>query len=143
MSFKRVLTLKTRIGRLHTIGAGESVGYNRRFIASRVTRVATLPAGYADGYRRALTGRGKVIIRDKWADVLGAVSMDMIVVDVTDIPEVKVGEEVVLLGSSRHCCMDATEWGRLTDTIPYEILCGISARVPRIYFESNPSARER
>jgi alanine racemase len=133
VSLKPALTLKTRVGRIHTIRAGASAGYNRRFIATRETRAATLPIGYADGYRRGLTGIGSVIIRNRLAQVLGAVSMDMIVVDVTDLPEVREEEEVILLGSTADCRMDASAWAELLHTIPYEVLCGISPRVPRTY----------
>ena len=133
--FEPVLSLKTRIGHLHQIEAGESVGYNRRFTASRKMRVATLPAGYADGFRRSLSGRSKVIVRDCWAEVLGTVSMDLAVIDVTGIPEAHEGDEVILLGSSPSCRLDADVWADLLGTIPYEVLCGISPRVPRLYTE--------
>jgi alanine racemase len=132
------LTWKTRVGRIHTVPAGASVGYNRRFRAARTTIAATLPVGYADGYRRGLSGCGRVIIRDAWADVLGAVSMDLIVVDITDIPDVREGEEVVLLGATPSWRYDAAVWADRLHTIPYEILCGISPRVPRVY--RNPAA---
>ena len=133
VNLKPVLSLKTRIARIHTISAGESVGYNRTFVASRPTRVATLPIGYADGYRRGLSSRGKVIIRDRRVEVLGRVSMDLITVDVTELPEVQVGEDVILLGSSPSCRIDAADWAYLLQTIPYEILTGIGSRVPRLY----------
>lgn len=132
VNLKPVLSLKTCISRICTIAAGESIGYNRRFIASRRTRAATLPIGYADGYPRALTGKARVIVRDRWADVLGTISMDMIVIDVTELPEVVEGQEVLLLGSSPRCRMDAAVWAELIGTIPYEILCGIGPRVPRV-----------
>jgi alanine racemase len=135
--FEPVLSLKTRIGHLHSIGVGDSVGYNRRFTASRRMRVATLPVGYADGFRRALGGRSRVIIRDRWADVLGTVSMDMTAVDVTDVPDAGEGDEVILLGRSSSCLLDADVWADLLGTIPYEVLCGISPRVPRVYRDSS------
>ncbi len=138
--FEPVLSLKTRIGHLHTIDAGDSVGYNRRFTASRRMRVATLPVGYADGFRRALSGKSKVIVRDCWAGVLGAISMDMAVIDVTGIPEAQEGDEVILLGRSSKCRLDAEVWADLLGTIPYEVLCGISLRVPRLYKESRSTA---
>ncbi len=131
--FKPVLTLKTRVGHIHTVRAGESVGYNRRFFAARDTRAATLPIGYADGYDRRLSGVGRVAIRGRWVPVLGAVSMDMIVADITDLPEVGEGDEVIVLGSTTSCRMDAAVWADLLHTIPYEVLCGISPRVPRVY----------
>ena len=134
VNLKPVLTLKARVGRIHTIRSGESAGYNRRFVATRETRAATLPVGYADGYDRRLTGLGRVILRGRLAPVLGAVSMDMIVVDITDVPEAGMEDEVILLGSTPECRMDAADWAEMLGTIPYEVLCGISLRVPRLYF---------
>ena len=128
-----VLSLKTRIGRVYTLPPGETVGYGRRFVAARTTRVATLPIGYADGYRRDLSEKGRVIIRDRYVDLVGRVSMDLITIDVTDLPEVQAGEDVILLGSSRSCRVDAASWADLAGTIPYEILTGFGPRVPRIY----------
>jgi len=140
VKLKEVLTLKTRIGRLHTIEPGSTIGYNQRFKASRVTRAATLPIGYADGYRHRLTGRGRVIIRDQWSEVLGSVAMDMIVVDVTEIPGAAEGDEVMLLGSSPRCQVTALDWAEVLGTISYEVLCSISPRVPRIY-KSRPEVQ--
>lgn len=139
VELKPVLTLKTRVGRIHTIRAGESTGYSRRFIAPRDMRAATLPVGYADGYRRGLTGRGQVILHGRALPVLGAVSMDMIVVDVTDLPGVKEEDEVILLGSAPGCRVDAADWASRLETIPYEVLCGISPRVPRVYRDAGHS----
>jgi alanine racemase len=138
--FEPVLSLKTRIGHLHRIEAGESVGYNRGFTSSRKMRVATLPAGYADGFRRSLSGKSNVIVRDSLTDVLGTISMDLVVVDVTGIPEAREGDEVILLGRSPSCRLDAEVWADLLGTIPYEVLCGISPRVPRLYKESRSNA---
>jgi alanine racemase len=128
-----VLSLKTRVGQVRPLGIGEPIGYNRRYIAPRASRVTTLPIGYADGFSRRLGNRGRVIIRDKWAPVIGAVSMDMIAVDLTDLPEIREGDEVILLGSSAHCRMTALDWSHILKTIPYEVLCAIAPRVPRIY----------
>jgi alanine racemase len=131
--FRPVLTLKSRVGWLHQVSEGESIGYNRRFFALRPTRIATLPVGYADGYRRDLAGKSGVILRGRWAEVLGAISMDMIVIDVTDLPEVCPGEEAILLGATATCRFDAADWAARVGTIPYEIVCGIGSRIPRIY----------
>jgi alanine racemase len=130
---RRALTLKTRIVRILRLEAGESVGYNRRFICSRPSRIGTLPIGYADGYPYGLKGKGRVIIRDQWVSIAGAISMDMIAVDLTDMPEVEEGEEVALLGATANCRMDAVDWADRLGTIPYEVLCGIQQRVPRVY----------
>jgi alanine racemase len=129
VAFQPVLSLKSRIGRIHRVLAGDSVGYNRRFRAPRDMVAATIPAGYADGYRRGLSGRAKVFVRGTAVELAGTVSMDMIVADVTELPDPCEGEEVVLLGPG----FDADSWARALGTIPYEVLCGMSPRVPRIY----------
>lgn len=128
-----VLSLKTRIGSLREIPSGESVGYGRRFTATRTTRYATLPIGYADGLSRKLSCNCSVIIRGRISEVIGTISMDMITVDLTDRPDVCEGDIVTLLGSDGGCNIGADTWAGSLDTIPYEILCGIAARVPRIY----------
>jgi alanine racemase len=128
-----VLSLKTKVGHLRRILPGESIGYGRKFTASREIRYATLPIGYADGLPRRLSGNCRAIIRDGWAEVIGTISMDMIAVDLTDRPDVREGDEVILLGSSGDCSVTADQWADALGTIPYEILCSIAARVPRIY----------
>jgi alanine racemase len=137
VTLRPVLSFKTTVGPIRSLAAGEPIGYGRKFTAARPTRLAILPVGYADGFSRGFSGRGKVIIRDKWAEVLGNVSMDMIAVDLTDSPDVREGDEVTLLGSSPHCRMAANEWADALETIPYEVLCGIAARVPRVYVNGN------
>ncbi len=92
-----------------------------------------LPLGYADGLVRKLSNRGRVIVRDHYAPIVGRISMVLTLVDVTGIPDVALGDEVILLGKSESCSVDAWEQARLADTLPYEILCGISKRVPRKY----------
>ncbi|MBN2318728.1 MAG: alanine racemase [Acidobacteria bacterium] len=133
VKLRPVLSLKTKVGPVRQINAGESIGYTRLFTASRDTRYATLPIGYADGFSRKLSGKCRVIIRDGWAEVIGMVSMDMIAVDLTDRPDVQQGDEVILLGTSTNCSVTADVWAETAGTIPYEILCGIASRVPRIY----------
>ncbi|MEJ2247604.1 MAG: alanine racemase [Acidobacteriota bacterium] len=133
IKLRPVLTLKTKVGPIRQVQQGESIGYNRRFTASRITRYSTLPIGYADGFNRKLGNNSRVIIRDGWADVIGTVSMDMIAVDLTDRPDVREGDEVILLGYGKHCSATADTWADTLGTIPYEILCGIASRIPRIY----------
>ncbi len=128
-----VLSLKTKIGPIRHLKKGDPVGYNRKFIASGPTRISTIPVGYADGFDHRLTGRGRVIIRGRWSNVVGAISMDMTAVDLTDRPDVGPGDEVILLGSSGRCRMSAQDWADILGTIPYQILCGIAPRVPRFY----------
>jgi len=92
-----------------------------------------LPVGYADGYNRKLSNRGRVIVREHYAPIVGRISMDLALVDVTGLEGVAVGDEVVLLGATDSLSVDAREHAALADTVVYEILCGISKRVPRRY----------
>ncbi len=138
-----VLSLKTRIAFIRILEVGEPLGYNRKFTASRKTRIAVLPLGYADGFSRRLSGCGRVIVQDRWAAVVGAVSMDMISIDITNLPDVKIGDEAIILGSSAHCSISAADWAELLQTIPYEVLCGIAPRVPRIYIKKSDTLSSR
>ena len=130
---KPVLSLHTTIVQLRTIPQGGTVSYNGTFVATRPTRIAVLPIGYADGYSRQLSHRGSVLIRGRRASIVGLVCMDMIMVDVTDIAEVQVGETVTLIGQQEGESIWADEVAGWIDTIPYEVLCGIGSRVPRLY----------
>jgi alanine racemase len=130
--FAPVLSWKTQVTSLRTLHRGESAGYGNTFVAEGETRIALLPAGYADGVNRLLSNRGHVLIRDREAPIAGRVSMDQTMIDVTGIPGVAIGDEVVLLGTQGAESIDAWELADLTDTIPWEVLCAISARVPRV-----------
>jgi alanine racemase len=128
-----VLSLRTTIAQLRTIPLGGTVSYNRTFVAKRPTRIAVLPIGYADGYSRRLSHRGSVLIQGRRVPIVGLVCMDMIMVDVTDLPPVQVGETVTLIGQQGEESIWADEVAGWIDTIPYEVLCGIGSRVPRLY----------
>jgi len=130
-----VLTWKTRIIALRDIAPGTAVGYNQRWRAARPTRLAVIPVGYGDGFNRQLSKGGQVILRDHYAPITGNVSMDLTMIDVTDIPQAAIGDEVLLIGRSPHCSIGADDQARLAGTIVYEILCGLSPRVPRVYVE--------
>ncbi|HEX8127526.1 MAG TPA: alanine racemase [Pyrinomonadaceae bacterium] len=129
--FRPVMNLRSRIILLKRIGAGETLGYGCTFEAARPTIVATVPVGYHDGYARALSNRGRVIVRGRFAPVAGRISMDLTLLDVTDVPGVEQGDQVTLLGAEGELSMPAEEIGKIAGTISYEITCGISARVPR------------
>ena len=125
------MQFKTVVSHVKDLLPGESVSYGRTFISRHPMRVATLCCGYADGYPRLLSGKGVVSIRGKAAPVLGRVCMDQMMVDVTDIPEVEPGDEVIVLGGgAADRFSDAAD---KIDTIPYELLCGIARRVPRVF----------
>jgi alanine racemase len=128
---KPVLSLHTRIVFLKSVPAGTPLGYGGTFTTARPSRIATLPIGYYDGYKRAFSNRARVIVREMYARVVGRISMDLTLIDVTDVPGVSVGDEVVLLGEKDGLRVTADELARLAHTISYEIICGISQRVPR------------
>ena len=130
---KPVLSLHTTIAQLRTIPRGGSVSYNGTFVATRPTRIAVLPIGYADGYSRRLSHRGSVLIQGRRAPIVGLVCMDMIMVDVTDLAPVHVGETATLIGQQGGESIWADEVATWIGTIPYEVLCGIGSRVPRLY----------
>ncbi len=128
-----VLTWKTRVLTVKDVAAGQAVGYMGSYVTEKQSRIAVLPVGYADGYPRLLSNRARVIVRGEYAPVVGRVSMDLTTVDVGHIPGVAVGDEVILIGAANGKSVDAVELAQLGETVPYEILCGISQRVPRVY----------
>ncbi|MBK9306322.1 MAG: alanine racemase [Nitrospira sp.] len=132
-----ILSLTTRIVQLKLIQPGQTVSYNRTFMARRPTRVAVLPIGYSSGVSRRLSNRGQVLIRGQRATIAGIVCMDMMMVDVTEIEDIAVGDEVVLIGeqgTERITAQDIADW---SDTISYEVLCAISPKIPRCYRSSS------
>jgi alanine racemase len=135
-----VLTWKTTIAHLHTVQPGDSVSYNRTFVASRPSRIAVLPMGYADGYNRLLSNRGVVLIGGRRAPVVGRVCMDMTMVDVTNVPGVQIGHEAILIGQQGQERITAQDLAAWQQTIPYEILCAIGPRVPRQYIPLPPDS---
>jgi alanine racemase len=130
---KPVLTWKTRILSLRDFGANQPLGYGATYVTKAPAHVAVLPVGYADGYNRQLSNRGRVIVREHYAPIVGRISMDLTLVDVTGIPGIAVGDEVILLGAGEGLSVDALEHAELANSTPYEILCNISKRVPRRY----------
>ena len=129
------LSWKTRIMALRELEARQPIGYGGGYITQAPSRIAVLPVGYADGLSRQLSNRGQVIVRGDFARVVGTVTMDMTMIDVTGIPGVSVGDEVTLIGSVGERKVTAWNHASLAHTIPYEILCAISARVPRVYVD--------
>jgi alanine racemase len=132
---KHVLTWKTKIIHIKEVEENEYIGYGQTFKTSRKTVVATLPVGYADGYSRGLSNKGKVIINGQLAPIIGNVCMDQFMVDITEIENVHLGNEVILLGSDGNVKFDADDIAKLTNTISYEVLCLIGRRAPRIYIK--------
>jgi len=133
------LRLRTAISQIQAVTRGESVSYGRTFVAPRDLRVATLPVGYADGVGRLLSNRGQVLIRGRRAAIIGRVCMDMIMADVTDVSDVRLGDEAVLIGRQGAEEISADEVAEVQGTISYEILSRISPRVPRVYLPRSQS----
>ena len=132
---KPVMTLKTRIHFLKSVPPGTRISYGGTFKTKRESLIATLPIGYADGYSHHLSNHGEVLIHGKRAPVVGKVCMDFIMVDVTDIPRVSVGDEVILMGRQGREQITAEEIAEKINSISYEVLCLIGKRVPRVYKE--------
>jgi alanine racemase len=136
LPLKPVMSLTSQVVAVKGVRVGETVGYGGRFTADRPVTLAVIPAGYADGLDRRLENHGRVLIRGRRAPIVGAISMDMMTVDVTDIGDVGPGDEVIFLGSQgdgRQQTIDAREMAAWIGTIPYEILCRLGARVERKY----------
>lgn len=135
VTLEPVMRLESRIALLKHIPQGTPVSYGCTFVAKRPSHIAIVPIGYADGYHLALSGKAEVLIGGARCPVAGRVTMDMIMVDVTDLRKVSVGEQVVLMGHQGNEHVGVEELAKKCDTISYEIFCGISKRMPRIYKE--------
>lgn len=133
---KPLASLKAKIVHVKTIPKGASVGYGRKFIASRESVIATLPIGYADGYSRMLSGIAKVLVHGKEVPIAGNICMDQCMIDVTELNNVAVGDEVVLIGEQKGRAIRAEDLAGPLGTISHEIMCMISKRVPRVYIKN-------
>jgi len=133
---KPVMSLYTRINNLKKVPKGESLGYGRTFVTRRNSLIATIPIGYQDGFTRRLSNCGQVIVNGVLAPVVGRISMDWTIIDVTDVPNVKPDDRVILIGEQNGQKIFAEDLARKTETISYEITCGIDRRVRRIYVRS-------
>lgn len=130
--FVPVLTLKSKIVYIKTAPKGATVSYGATWRAKRVSLIATLPIGYGDGYTRALSNKAAVLVGGKRCPVVGRVTMDQVMIDVTDAPRARVGDDAVLIGSQEGSSVTASELARLCGTIPYETATALSSRVPRV-----------
>jgi alanine racemase len=126
------MAVKAKVSFVKRVGAGERISYGLRHTFATETTVATLPIGYADGVRRGLSGAGAVLIGGRRRPITGVVTMDQLMVDCGDDP-VRAGDEAVLLGAQGEERITAEEWADLLGTIGYEVVCGVSSRVPRRY----------
>ena len=135
LELKPALQFLSRVTHVKTLPAGREISYGGTFVTAQDTVVATVPVGYADGYRRNLSGKFYVLIKGQKAPILGRVCMDQLMVDVTAIPEVSIGDEVTLIGRDGTEAITIEQIAAVADSFNYEFACGISRRVPRIYIQ--------
>ncbi len=133
VSLKPLLSLYSHVVYVKTVPAGTAVSYGGTFVTGRKTRLATIPVGYGDGYARGLSNKGEVLIRGKRVPICGRVCMDQFMVDVTDLPEVKEGDKVTLIGTDGEETITMEELGRVSGRFNYEFACDLSKRIPRVY----------
>ncbi|CAG7839479.1 alanine racemase [Clostridium novyi B str. ATCC 27606] len=144
LKLKPVMELKTNIVHIKKISSGQYISYGRKFKTKRESIIATLPVGYADGYTRLLFNKAKVIINGQFAPIIGRICMDQCMVDITDIKgDVKLGDEVILMGQENGIKIDADDIASMLGTINYEVVCMISKRVPRVYIKNGEVVKVR
>jgi alanine racemase len=143
LPLKPALTLKTKVVHIKELEKDNYISYGRTFKTERKSIIATLPIGYADGYSRLLSGKVKVIINGKLAKVVGRICMDQCMIDVTDIPNIKVSDEVILLGQSGDIKFNADDIANILGTINYEVICMLRQRIPRVYFKDGKIVKVR
>lgn len=143
LDIKPAMTLKACILHIKTLEPGQYIGYGRKFKTERKSIIGTLGVGYADGYTRMLSGKAKVIVNGKFAPVVGNICMDQCMIDLTDIPDVKIGDEVILMGTDGNLKFDPDDIAPILGTINYEVLCMIGKRVPRVYIKGGKIVKVR
>lgn len=143
IDLKPAMTLKTNVVHIKILPPGEYVSYGRKYKTERESVIATLPIGYADGYTRLLFQKGKVILKGKFAPVIGRICMDQCMIDITDIKGVEIGDEVILIGEDGNNKFTADTVAELIGTINYEVICMISKRVPRVYIKDGKVVKIR
>jgi alanine racemase len=131
------MSIKTHVSYVKELPEGIGVGYGRKYYTKGLTKIATVPIGYADGYSRRLSNSARMIVGGEYANVIGNVCMDQLMLDVTHIPDVKMGDEVTVMGLCGDKAVTAEEIGDKMGTINYEVVCGIGKRVPRVYIKNN------
>ena len=127
------MEVKTHVIHVHDVEEGEGISYGHTYVAEKKKKIATLSVGYADGFRRVLSNKGYVLIRGERAYVTGKVCMDLVMVDVTDIEDVRVGDEAVIIGKSGDKEISANDYGKMYGSFAYEALCTFSPRAKKIY----------
>lgn len=136
ISLKPVMSLYSHVVQVKEVPGGVSVGYGATYVTGRPTRIATIPVGYADGYPRALSNRASVLIRGRRAPIIGRICMDQFMVDVTEAPEVSIGDVVTLIGTDGEESISVEEISEMAGSFNYEFVCDVSRRVPRVYMRN-------
>lgn len=136
IALKPAMSIKSQIIHIKTLEENVGIGYGRTYFTKKATKIATVPIGYADGYSRLLSNKARVIVNGQYANVIGNVCMDQLMIDVTDI-DCSIGDDVVLMGKSKNAEVSAEELASIEGTINYEIVCDIGKRVPRVYIRNN------
>jgi len=135
------MELKTHVIYVKDVEAGVGISYGATYVTDQPRRIATIPVGYADGYSRNLSNHGKVIIHGQYAPIVGRICMDQFMVDVTDLPEVKQGDTVTLLGRDGEAYISAEELAQWSHSFAYELICTVGKRIPRVYIELEHDSR--
>ena len=133
LELKPAMSVKANIIQLKKVPAGTTISYGRKFTATRDSLIATIPLGYADGFPRPYSLKGKVIVNGVYAPLAGNICMDQCMIDVTDVPYVRLGDEVTIMGSDGICEILADDIAEATGTINYEIVCAFGQRLPKVY----------
>ncbi|HZJ78220.1 MAG TPA: alanine racemase [Clostridia bacterium] len=141
LPLERVMELKSRVSFLKTVQAGCGVSYGHTYITEKPTKIATIPVGYADGYPRALSSKGRMLVKGQVAPIIGRVCMDQTMLDVTHIDELKVGDEITIMGKDGENLITSEEIGEMSESFNYEVICGVGRRVPRIYCKNGEIVR--
>ena len=142
LALEPVLSFRTRISHIKEVHAGDCISYGRTYQAESTRRIATITVGYADGYSRLLSNKGEVLVNGIRCRIVGRVCMDQTMIDVTDVPDASVGEVVTLIGSDGNDTITADELAGIYGTIGYEVVCGISKRIPRIFMQDGKIMHE-
>ena len=137
LELKPVMSMKTVIAHIKTVEKGATISYGRTFTADKKMKIATVPVGYADGFVRAYAKDGYMIVGGKKAPIVGRICMDQTMLDITDIDDVKIGDEVLVFGSGEHGERTADDLALCADTINYEVVCTVSKRVPRFFVHND------
>ena len=137
-----VLSFRSRISHIKTVQPGDCISYGRTYTASESRKIASVTVGYADGYSRLLSNRGEVLVHGVRCQITGRVCMDQLMIDITDVPEAEVGSVVTLIGSDGNDCITADDLASIYGTIGYEVVCGISKRIPRIFMQNHQIIHE-